>query len=168
MEIEIRDEKPEDIPAIHALNDQAFGQTQEACIVDALRKNGAATLSLVAALGGRVVGHILYSPTTIAGKLDGAALGPMSVSPEHQRKGIGSKLVRAGNERLKQKGYPFVIVLGHAEYYPRFGFRPASQYGVTCEWEVPDDVFMLLALDTGRMQGVSGRVQYRPEFSTAA
>ena len=166
MEIEVRDERPEDIPAIHALNKQAFDQEQEANIVDALRKNGAAKLSLVATLHGQVVGHVMYSPITIAGKHEGAALGPMSVLPQYQSKGIGSRLVREGNERLKQAGCLYIIVLGHAEYYPRFGFKPASQFGVTCEWGVPDNVFMLLVLDEARMRGVSGKSRYRSEFSS--
>lgn len=168
MDIAIRDERPEDAPAIHALNEQAFGQAQEGNIVDALRRHGAVTLSQVATLEGRVVGHILYSPVTIAGRLEGAALGPMAVSPGHQGRGIGSRLVREGNERLRQAGCPYIIVLGHPGYYPRFGFEPASRFGVTCEWEVPDDTFLLLALDPGRMHGVSGLAVYRPEFSTVA
>lgn len=166
MDIEVREERPEDIPAIHMLNQQAFGQEQEANIVDALRKNGGALLSLVATIDGKVVGHIMYSPITIAGKHEGAALGPMSVLPQYQNQGIGSRLVQTGNERLRQASYPYVIVLGHADYYPRFGFRPASQYGVACEWDVPDNVFMLLVLDGERMSGVSGKAQYRSEFST--
>ncbi len=166
MEIELRDEKPNDLAAIHALNELAFGQEQEANIVDALRQNGAARLSLVATVGGQVVGHIMYSPITVAGKFEGAALGPMAVLPEYQGKGVGSKLVRAGNQRLKSEGCPYIIVLGHAEYYPRFGFKPASTFGVTCEWDVPDNVFMLLALDEAKVRGMSGKSQYRPEFST--
>jgi putative acetyltransferase len=165
MKIEIREEKPEDIATIHALNKEAFGQEQEANIVDALRQNDAILLSLVAVCDNNIVGHILYSPITIDDKLEGAALGPMAVRPALQRRGIGSSLVRAGNERLKRDGWPFILVLGHAEFYPRFGFKPASKYGVTCEWEVPDDVFMLLVLDEKRMRGMTGKSRYRPEFS---
>jgi putative acetyltransferase len=166
MKSDVREERPEDVSAIHALNRHAFGQDQEANIVDALRRNGAVMLSLVATINGEVVGHIMYSPITIAGKHAGAALGPMAVLPQYQRQGIGSKLVRTGNDYLRQAGCPFIIVLGHAEYYPRFGFRPASQFGVTCEWEVPDEVFMLLVLDEAAMNDVSGMAKYRPEFST--
>ena len=121
-------------------------QDQEGNIVDALRSNGAASLSLVATLDGRVVGHIMYSPASVEGGVTGAALGPMAVHPAHQRQGIGTKLVEAGNRKLKDTGYPFIIVVGHAEYYPRFGFKGASSHGITCEWELPDDVFMLLVL----------------------
>ena len=108
----------------------------------------------------------MYSPLSIGGEITGAALGPMAVLPEYQGQGIGSKLVEAGNLKLKDVGYPFIIVVGHANYYPRFGFRPASAYGIRCEWEVPDDVFMLLILDEAKMQGVSGLAKYRHEFSS--
>ena len=92
----------------------------------------------------------------------------MAVLPEHQRQGLGSKLVEAGNRRLKESGCPFIIVVGHANFYPRFGFKPASTCGITCEWEMPDDVFMVLALDHARMAGISGLAKYRPEFSTVS
>ena len=124
-------------------------------------------LSLVATLNGHVVGHIMYSPLSVS-EVDGAALGPMAVLPEHQRQGLGSKLVEAGNRRLKESGCPFIIVVGHANFYPRFGFKPASTCGITCEWEMPDDVFMVLALDHARMAGISGLAKYRPEFSTVS
>jgi len=166
MLVEIREEHPCDITAIRDVNKRAFGQDQEGNIVDALRSNGDAWLSLVATLNGRVVGHIMYSPLSVGGDMEGVALGPMAVLPEYQRQGIGSKLVEAGNRKLKDTGCPFVIVLGHANYYPRFGFRPASSHGIKCEWEVPDDVFMLLVLDQQKMQGVSGLAKYRHEFSS--
>jgi putative acetyltransferase len=88
----------------------------------------------------------------------------MAVIPERQRQGIGSKLVEAGNRKLKDAGCPFIIVVGHAEYYPRFGFTPASKHGIKCEWDVPSDVFMLLFLDEAKMHGVSGLARYRHEF----
>jgi putative acetyltransferase len=166
--IEIREERPDDIAAVREVNKLAFGQDQESNIVDALRTNGAALLLLVATMDDRVVGHIMYSPVSVGDMINGAALGPMAVLPEHQQQGIGSKLVEAGNRRLKDAGYPFIILVGHAEYYPRFGFRPASEYGIRCEWDVPDDVFMVLILDQPKMQGVSGLAKYRHEFSTVS
>ena len=165
--IEIREEHPGDVTAVRDVNRRAFGQDQEGNIVEALRLNGAALLSLVATLDGQVVGHIMYSSLSV-GDDQGAALGPMAVLPEHQRQGIGSQLIEAGNRKLKEAGCPFIVVVGHAEYYPRFGFRPASTYGITCEWEVPDNVFMALALDPGKMQGVAGLAKYRHEFSTVS
>jgi len=162
--IEIREENPGDIIAIRDVNKRAFGQDQEGNIVDALRSNRAALLSLVATLNGRVVGHIMYSPVSV-GELEGAALGPMAVLPEHQRQGIGSRLIEVGNQRFKESGCPFIVVVGHADYYPRFGFRSARAQGIQCEWEVPDDIFMLLVLDKVKMHGVSGLARYRREFS---
>ena len=93
-------------------------------------------------------------------------LGPMAVVPEYQRRGIGTKLIEAGNRKIKDAGYPFIIVVGHARYYPRFGFRPAIEYGIKCEWDIPDEVFMLLVLNEAKMQGASGLAKYRHEFST--
>ena len=167
LSIEVREERPADVAAIRDLNRRAFGQAQEGNIVDALRSNGGARLSLVATLNGQVVGHILYSPISV-GHVDGAALGPMAVLPEHQRRGIGSRLVEAGNRNLEDAGCPFIVVVGHPKFYPRFGFTPAVARGITCEWELPDDVFMVLVLDDEKMRGVSGLAKYRDEFSTVS
>ena len=161
--IQIREERSDDVAAIRDVNDRAFGQDQEGRIVDALRANGAAMLSLVATLDERVVGHIMYSPVRI-GDVTGAGLGPMAVLPEHQNQGIGSALVRSGNERIAQAGSPFIVVLGHVSFYPRFNFQPARKFGITCEWSVPDEVFMALALDEQKMRGVTGVARYRTEF----
>jgi len=166
--IEIREERPDDIAAVREVNRRAFEQEQESNIVDALRTNGGVLLSLVATLDDRVVGHIMYSPVSVSDMRSGVALGPMAVLPEHQRQGIGTRLIEAGNRKIKDAGYSFIIVVGHPEYYPRFGFRPASEYGIKCEWEVPDDVFMVLILDQAKMQGLSGVAKYRHEFSTVS
>jgi len=165
--IEIRKERPGDIPAIRDLIKRAFEQDQEANIVDALRSNGAASLSLVATLDDRVVGHIMYSPAEV-GQLTGVGLGPLAVLPEHQRQGVGGRLIEAGSRQLKDAGCPFIVVVGHADYYPRFGFRPARPLGITCQWEVPDNVFLLLVLDPGKMRGIAGMAKYRHEFSTVS
>jgi putative acetyltransferase len=85
-----------------------------------------------------------------------------------QRQGIGSRLVEAGNRKLKDAGCPFIIVVGHADYYPRFGFTPASEHGIRCEWDVPNDVFMLLVLDEAKMESVSGLATHRHEFSSVS
>jgi putative acetyltransferase len=168
VSIEIREERPDDVAVVRDLYRCAFRQDQESNIVDALRVNGAALLCLVATLKNQVVGHIMYSPTSVGGNVMGAALGPMAVLPEFQRQGIGSKLIEVGNRKLKDAGCPFIIVVGHADYYPRFGFRPAGEHGITCEWDVPDDVFMLLVLDEAKMKGVSGLAKYRHEFSSVS
>jgi putative acetyltransferase len=162
--IEIREERPADIAAVRDVNNRAFGQDLEGRIVDALRSNGAVVLSLVATLNDRVVGHILYSPVTI-GDATGAGLGPMAVLPEHQREGIGGRLIDEGRRRLEAQSCPFVIVVGHDTYYPRFGFVRASVHRITCEWEVPDEAFMVQVLDKSTMAGVAGMARYRAEFS---
>jgi len=166
VSIEIREECHDDIAAVRDLNRQAFGQDQESNIVDVLRANEAALLSLVATVDDRVVGHIMYSPAVVGDNITGAALGPMAVLPEYQRQRIGSKLIKAGNRKLKDAGCPFIVVVGHADYYPRFGFRPASKYRIKCEWDVPDNAFMLLVLDQAKMESVSGLAKYRHEFSS--
>ena len=165
----IREEQPEDAAAVRTVNERAFGQPAEADIVDALRKQCPDCLSLVAVVDGEVVGHIFFSPVTIEGQeLRGMGLAPMAVLPEHQRQGVGSRLVEAGIAALLRASCPFIIVLGHPEYYPRFGFVPASSFGLSCQWEgVPDAAFMALVLDEARMAGVSGIVRYRGEFDLA-
>lgn len=165
MVIDIRQERPGDIAAIRDVNAQAFSRDAEATIVEALRANGGALLSLVAEVDGQVVGHIMYSPLQV-GDTQGAALGPMAVLPGYQGRGIGSRLVEEGNLRLDEAGLPFVVVLGHPAFYPRFGFEPASNHGISCEWDVPDEAFMVLVFDPARMQGVTGAARYRAEFSS--
>jgi putative acetyltransferase len=161
--IVVRDERPEDLAAIRAVNDAAFDQPLEGRIVDALRAHGAVRLSLVAEVDGHVVGHILFSPVTSAGA-EGLGLGPMAVAPDQQRRGVGAALIDAGLARLRAAGCPFVVVLGHDGYYTRFGFVPASRHGLRCEWDVPDDAFMVHVLDPAATAAAAGLVRYRPEF----
>ncbi len=166
--IVIRPEKTEDIAAIRSVNEQAFGRPAEADLVDALRRNGKATLSLVAEDDGQVVGHILFSPVTIESgdrELVGLGLAPLAVRPEMQNRGAGSLLVKAGLDRCREAGHGFVVVLGHREYYPRFGFVPASRFNLACEYDVPDDHFMALELVDGALRGCAGVVKYQVEFN---
>ena len=168
--IVIRQEQPQDLKTIREVNRRAFGQTQEADLVDKLRQNHRDLLSLVAVIQNEVVGHILFTPVTIesaARTVRGMGLAPMAVLPEYQRQGIGSTLVRSGIEQLKKRQCPFIIVLGHAEYYPKFHFEPASRYGIRSEWQVPDEAFMILLLNESEMQDISGVARYLPEFSEA-
>ena len=164
MDIEIRPEHGDDVPVVRRVNALAFGQPLEADLVDALRANGGALLSLVAVVGDRIVGHILYSTVEI-GAAAGAGLAPMAVLPEFQRRGIGSLLVRAGNRQMDAAGCPFIVVLGHPRFYPRFGFTPARPHGITCAWPVPDDVFLVRGRHASPLVGVTGLARYRPEFS---
>lgn len=165
----IRLEQAKDVSDIRALNMLAFEGDEEANIIDRLRENCDSLLSLVAVESGRIIGHILFSPATIEnenGTIRGMGLAPMAVLPAYQRRGVGSQLVERGIEILQQQSVPFVIVLGHPDYYPRFGFRPASRYGIRCQWEgVPDDAFMLLLLDGRYRKQIGGIAKYREEFS---
>jgi putative acetyltransferase len=125
MSILIRPETVGDIPAINRINTLAFNRKNEAQLVDTLRRENAVILSLVAVSEGQIVGHILFSPVLVThddSQWQAAGLGPMAVLPEFQNQGIGSALIRSGLDELKQHGHDVVIVLGHPEYYPRFGF----------------------------------------------
>ena len=167
----IRDEVAGDAPAVHALHVEAFGSAVEAGIVDALRAACDDRVSLVAERDGAIVGHILFTPVEIDGAgalVRGYGLAPVAVRPAWQRRGVGSALIAEGTRRLREAGAPFIIVLGHPDYYPRFGFAPASQYGVRCQWPgVPDEAFMVLVLDAVRAPRLGGVARYRPEFDTA-
>lgn len=169
----IREERPEDVEAIRRVNLAAFGQPAEAEVVDRLRENCRDLLSLVAEERGDVVGHILFSPASIGGEgatppLAGMGLAPMAVLPERQGQGIGSLLIHNGIKMLRERGAPFIIVLGYPEYYPRFGFERASRYGIHSQWsEVPDEAFMILILNRTAIVGASGVASYRREFDEA-
>ena len=125
-------------------------------------------MSLVAVRDDLIVGHILFTPVTIESEgreLAALGLAPMAVLPEQQRQGIGSLLVNVGLNRCRKEGLACVVVLGHPEYYPRFGFVPASHYGIKCEYDVPDEVFMAIELEDGALDGRSGTARYQPEFN---
>ncbi len=165
----IRPEVPGDIPAIHQVNREAFETAVEADLVDALRRRAQPLVSLVAVVDDEVAGHILFSPVTLSSDPSARIMGlaPMAVRPARQRQGIGTALVGAGLEECRRLSFEAVIVLGHAEYYPRFGFAPASRYGVTCEYDVPDDVFMAMELKAGALEGRSGVIRYHAAFGDA-
>jgi putative acetyltransferase len=165
--LHVRKEQSGDVAAIRRVNLLAFGQPREARMVDRIRLHCRQAVSLVALEGRKVLGHILFSPAVIRSgsrTLRGMGLAPMAVLPEHQRRGIGSRLVITGLGYLFRKQCPFVIVLGHPDYYPRFGFERAGLYGVRSEWEVPDEAFMILPLNPSALRGISGIAKYRPEF----
>ncbi|HEY1172046.1 MAG TPA: N-acetyltransferase [Verrucomicrobiae bacterium] len=168
MSLHIRPEKPQDIPEIHRLHVAAFGGPGEARLVDALRAADALTVSLVAEEGGAVIGHIAFSPLEIIvedGTTRGLALAPVGILPAHQRRGIGSRLIKAGLDEARRLGWEIVIVLGHHDYYPRFGFVTAKPHGILCPFEVPDEAFMVLELQSGSMARHHGMVKYHAAFS---
>ena len=167
--VAIFQERPEDANAIRFVLEEAFGQSIEADLVDALRRRGALTLSLVAVRENEVVGHIIFSPVTVesaGSSFNAIGLGPMAVLPPYQGKGIGSQLVRIGFEQCRQAGHEIVVVLGHPDFYARFGFVPTRYRGIHCEFDVPDDVFMVMELRQGALAGRGGLVKYQPEFKS--
>ena len=164
----IRSEQPADLTAIHHIVaeafQQAFGSTAEATLVDQLRANGKAVISLVAVENDQIVGYILFSEVTIG---DAAIIGlaPLAVLPNHQKQGIGAQLTLAGIEACRNAGYTAMVVLGHPEYYVRFGFVPASQFGIKSEYNVRDEVFRALELQPGALANCAGVAKYQPEFN---
>ena len=171
MDVKIRRETAGDHQNITVVNNLAFGQKNEGQLVMRLRKTRKFNpgLSLVAEVQGRIVGHILFYPIEIRSEdkvFPSLALAPMAVLPEYQRQGIGSQLVEEGLKKARKLGFSSVIVLGHAAYYPRFGFEPAGKWGIQPPFEVPDDVFMALELVRDGLKDIQGTVEYPPEFKS--
>lgn len=168
----IRAEKNEDIAAIHSVNCQAFGQEEEAILVQRIRESSGfiPELSLVAVKGSQVVGHILFSQIQIETSAENVtvlSLAPMAVLPEFQNSGIGSQLVREGLKKCREMGHTIVVVIGHPQYYPRFGFVPARKKGLDLPFAVPDEAFMVCELAPDALEGIKGMVKYPPEFAEA-
>jgi putative acetyltransferase len=163
----IRAEEQKDWAAVYAVNASAFGTPAEANLVDALREQAQPLISLVAEDNGEILGHIMFSPVSLPNhpELRLMGLAPLAVDPEHQRKGIGSSLVRAGLEQCRQLAFGAVVVLGHPEYYPRFGFSPSTRFGIGCEYDAPEEAFMVVELQPGYLDGASGKVKYHAAFS---
>lgn len=167
----IRPETTADYAAIYAVNQKAFGgRAAEPELVAALRKLPTfdPALSLVYEEDGQIVGHILFTPVSIEtdpGRVPAIALAPVAVLPSHQNRGIGAALVRHGLAACRQQGHAIVIVLGHPNYYPRFGFSAALAQPLACPFGDCGAAWMALALVPGALQGVQGRVVYPPPFS---
>jgi putative acetyltransferase len=165
--LEIRPEQTSDRYAIRQVNRLAFGGDDEARLVDALRDGGFARVSLVAEVSGKVIGHILFSDLPIRRETDlvqATSLAPMAVLPGHQRHGVGSRLVEAGLQACRDQGHQIAVVLGHPEFYSRFGFsadlaRPLRSPFSGAAW-------MALELIPNALAGVQGRVEYPPPFGT--
>jgi predicted N-acetyltransferase YhbS len=175
MDIFIRQERPEEYSSTEEMTKQAFSHEEysdkkEHLLVNKIRKSDAfiPELSLVAInQSHEVVGHILLSKITIIDHdkvADSLALAPVSVAPSFQNKGIGSQLIRAALQKAKEFGFQSVIVLGHKDYYPKFGFKQAVLWNITPPFEVPDEVFMALELSEHSLRNVRGIVHYSKAF----
>ncbi len=168
-----RQEMQDDFLEVFEVNHIAFGQDNEAKLVDALRNNPTAfipELSIVATEKNKIVGHILFTKINIKdgnGNLnESLSLAPIAVLPELQKSGIGGQLIRKGLIAAKKLGYKSVIVLGHEHYYPKFGFEPAGKWNVRAPFEVPSNVFMAIELVKDGLENISGTVIYPKEFDT--
>ena len=162
----IRMEKTDDHSAIREVNLKAFPSDVEATLVERIR-NSMDVISMVAIVEGKVVGHILFSPLTIENDKESfpaLILAPIAVLPEYQNQGIGSKLVEKGVVECRNQGHSIIILVGHPEFYPRFGFKPAEQNGIQHPFEVPEDVFMVYELVPDALCRVNGVLKYSKAF----
>ena len=195
MDLHIRTEHPEDAAAVDEILVKAFGRTYEADLVIRLRKAGRIALSLTAEIDNQAVGHILFSPLALngyspphapedipapplarpptpwpgcaPGSLCLLALAPVAVLPDFQHQGIGSALLKQGILMAGPLTWAAgIVVVGHAAYYPRFGFVPAVRFDLTCPFPVPAESFLALELDPGALADKHGQVAYAPEFTT--
>jgi len=170
--IQVRAEKPEDKGDIYEVNKLAFGRDNEAKLVDLLRarEDFIPELSLVAIVNGKISGYALLSKIVIVSedqkRHDSLTLAPVSVAPDYQKQGIGKTLITNILDKAKNLGYESVIVLGHKEYYPKFGFSLAGDWGIKAPFDVPADHFMAIELKKGGLEGKPGIVEYPPEFSS--
>ena len=162
--VRIRPEESGDQEAIHNVHEVSFPTEVEARLVEALRDAGRLCLSLVAEHQNRILGHVGFSPVSVAGAADGLGLAPVAVLPEHRRRGIAARLVRAGLAACEPAGYGFVVVLGDPSYYQRFGFQPARQWGLHDEYQ-GGDAFQALEIRRDSIPRGAGLVRYAPEFT---
>lgn len=163
----IRPATRRDFPAIRAIIRHAFDRAVEANLIEDLRDAGEVVCEFVAASEIALQGHILYSPLAIerpGPTIKAAALGPVAVAPAFQRRGLGGQLIRAGNARCAELGYAAIIVLGHRDYYPRFGFSAAAAESLQAPFAGED--FMALELTPGALRD-GGRVRYAAAFGVS-
>ena len=162
--VAIHPERPGDAAAIHAVHAASFPTDVESRLVDLLRSAGRLPVSLVAEIGDAVVGHVAFSLVTTASGAVGVGLAPVAVAESHRRRGIAAGLVRAGLEACRAAGFGWAVVMGEPAYYSRFGFRPASEFGLSDEYG-GGQAFQAIELVPGALPVGAGLVRYAPEFS---
>lgn len=169
--LEIRSDTKEEQTTVYEITKAAFSRDNEAKLVDLLRKREdfIPELSLIAETNDhQLVGHILFSQISVvqddAHKHKSLALAPISVLPSFQKQGIGKKLIEYGLQKAKELGFTSVIVLGHKDYYPKFGFQAAEKWNIKAPFEVSSECFMAIELTPNALEGVSGTVKYPEEF----
>lgn len=163
---DIRRERPDDIGAIHRVHVDSFPTPVEAQLVDRLRDAAHLTVSLVAEVDGEVIGHVGFSPVSAASGAIGVGLAPVAVLPEYRRQGLAARLIEEGLNACKALGFGWAVVLGDPEYYSRFGFRPASDFGLVDEYG-GGAAFQVMELAAGRIPVAAGLVRYAPAFAAA-
>lgn len=162
----IRPEGDGDAAAVRRVHLTAFPTAAEADLVERLRASGKAVVALVALDGDSIVGHIVFSPVALeplAGTV-GLGLAPVAVLPDHEKHGVGRRLIQNGLAECHRWGAGFVVVIGDPPYYSRFGFEPAEKYGLRSEYET-GDAFMVFKLESGALPPPGTLVKYAPEFS---
>jgi putative acetyltransferase len=162
--VAIHPERPGDAAAIRAVHAASFPTDVESRLVDLLRAAGRLPVSLVAEVGGVVVGHVAFSPVTAASGAVGVGLAPVAVVEPHRRRGIAAALVRAGLEACRATGFGWAVVLGEPAYYSRFGFRPAFEFGLSDEYG-GGPAFQAIELVPGAVPVGAGLVRFAPEFA---
>lgn len=166
--MKIRTETPDDYRSIRKIHTAAFKSDKEADLVNTLRDSGLPLCSLVAEADSFLTGHILFSPVRLEGcdeDLIIYGMGPLAVRPEFQKQGVGSALVAEGLKACGRAGIDSVVVLGHPDYYPRFGFEPSRKYKIQCEYDVPDHFFMILELTKGCLKHAKGTIRFHEAFN---
>ena len=160
----VRPEQPGDAAVVRAVHAASFPTSAEARLVDLLRAAGRLRVSLVAEVGGAVVGHVAFSPVTAASGATGVGLAPVAVAEPYRRQGIGAALVRAGLGACRAAGFGWAVVMGEPGYYSRFGFRPAAEFGLSDEYG-GGPAFQAVELLAGALPVGGGLVRYAPEFA---
>lgn len=174
MDINIRTEKPDDHLSVfnlieRAFKDETYSDHQEHFLVERLRKSDTfiPELSLVCELENQIIGYILLTEIKIKTsekEITALALAPVAVLPEFQGKGIGGKLIKAAHQKASELGYQSVILLGHEKYYPKFGYRPTAEFGITLPFDVPKENCMAIELQPGALKNIQGEVVYPKVF----